>query len=42
VRLLSAYDVANVQHLARRLPLEKLGYWPPYKMLKKRFQPEFA
>jgi hypothetical protein len=42
VRMLSAYDVANVQHLARRLFLETLGYWPPYKMLKKRYQPKFA
>jgi hypothetical protein len=42
VRMLSAYDVANVQHLARRLFLERLGYWPPYKMLKKRYQPKFA
>ena len=42
VRMLSAYDVANVQHLARRLFLETVGYWPPYKMLKKRYQPKFA
>jgi hypothetical protein len=41
-RMLSAYDVANVQHLARRLVLETLDYWPPYKMLKKRHQPKFA
>jgi hypothetical protein len=41
VRMLSAYDVANVQHLARRLFLETLGYWPPYKVLKKRYQPKF-
>jgi len=40
VRMLSAYDVANVQHLARRLFLGTLGYWPPYKILKKRYQPK--
>jgi hypothetical protein len=27
VRVLSVYDVANAQYLARRLLLEKLGYW---------------
>jgi hypothetical protein len=41
VRMLSAYDVASVQQLARRLFLEKLGCWPPCKMLKKRFQPKY-
>jgi hypothetical protein len=42
VRMLSAYDVANVQHLARRLILEKLGYWHPAKLLKKKYQGEFS
>lgn len=27
LRVLSVYDVANVQFLARRLLLESLGYW---------------
>jgi hypothetical protein len=27
LRVLSAYDVANVQFLARRLFLESLGFW---------------
>lgn len=42
VRMLSAYDVANVQHLARRLFLEPLGFWPPYKLLKKQYLPDFS
>jgi hypothetical protein len=28
---LNYYDVANVQHLARRLLLERLGFWPRYE-----------
>ena len=27
IRVLSIYDVANVQFLARRLILEKMGFW---------------
>jgi hypothetical protein len=42
VRMLSPYDVASVQHLARRLFLETLGYWPPHKTRKQRFQPAVA
>jgi hypothetical protein len=42
VRMLSAYEVANIQHLARRLLLEKLGYWPPYKVLRKKYQRKAA
>jgi len=39
-RMLSAYDVSNVQLLARRLFLAKLGYWPQYTMLKRAYQPK--
>jgi hypothetical protein len=35
--MLSAYDVANVQHLVSRLYLETLGYYSPQKMMKKKF-----
>ena len=31
LRVLSAYDVANVQFLARRLLLESLGFWGHFK-----------
>lgn len=38
---LSPYDVANVQHLARRLILETLGFWRYHdKMLRARKHPE--
>lgn len=30
-RSLTTYDVANVQHLARRLLLEVLGFWRYYE-----------
>lgn len=42
VRMLSAYDVTNVQHLVRRLFLETLGYWPPYRTLKQKYQPNLT
>ena len=31
VKLLSPYDVDNAQHLARRLILESMGFWPPWR-----------
>lgn len=35
-RVLSPYDVENVQHLARRLLLEILGFWRYWEKTKKR------
>jgi hypothetical protein len=38
---LSYYEVANVQGLARRVLLERLGFWPiPWRMAKRRQQTE--
>lgn len=38
VRMLSAYDVSNVQLLARRLFLEALGFWPPSQALAGKYR----
>jgi hypothetical protein len=35
-RVLTPYDVVNVQHLARRLLLESLGFWRWFKVQRKR------